>query len=142
MEQKQFRPSVKILSEKKPRTLSRIVDILCAIPEQQDAAGKNNPPKIAIGKKNTRCKKIHLEFTGGTEGPKEIYEKLANSGIDTIIAMHQSEEHHKKCKEVKINVIVASHIASDNLGVNLILDHLETKDKLKIYEFSGFKSFL
>ena len=82
---------------------------------------------------------MHVEFTGGTEGPKGIYDKLANAGVDTIIAMHQSEEHVKKCKEFNINVIVASHIASDNIGMNIMLDHLLTKGKFKVYEFSGFK---
>jgi len=55
--------------------------------------------------------------------------------------MHQSEEHFKKCKEFNINVIFASHIASDNLGINLMLDYLESKDGLKVYEFSGFRRF-
>jgi len=82
-----------------------------------------------------------LEFTGGTEGPKEIYEKLSTKGVDTIIAMHQSEEHFKKCKEANINVIFASHIASDNIGINIMLDHLENKEKFTIYEFSGFRRF-
>ena len=57
----------------------------------------------------------------------------------SIVAMHQSEEHVKKSKEAHLNVIVASHIASDNLGVNLMFDHLTSKAKLKIHEFSGFK---
>lgn len=131
----------KLTDNKKPRTIGDVMDVLLEIPEYQHAASKNNPPKIFVGGKNARVSRIHLEFTGGTEGPLSIYEKLSAQGIDTIIAMHQSEEHFKKCKEAHINVIVASHIASDNLGVNCMLDYLETKAKFKIYEFSGFKRF-
>jgi len=131
----------KAIDKNKPTTLGKITDILQSIPEYFDAAKNNNPPRIVVGGKNSRCKNIHLEFTGGTEGPKGIYKELASKGVDTIIAMHQSEEHFKKCKESKINVIFASHIASDSLGINIMLDYLETKEKLKIYQFSGFRRF-
>jgi len=131
----------KILDKSKPSNLGQVMDILFGIPEYSNAAKNNNPPKIVVGSKDSRCKKIHLEFTGGTEGPKKIYEKLSLSGIDTIIAMHQSEDHFKKCKEANINVIFASHIASDSLGINLMLDHLQGKEKFTIYEFSGFRRF-
>jgi len=129
----------KTLDKEKPSTLADIMDILLSVPEYVDASKHNNPPQIVVGNKTSRCKKIHLEFTGGTEGPKNIYEKLSAEGVDTIIAMHQSEEHFKKCKDTNINVIFASHIASDNIGVNIMLDHLESAEHLKIYEFSGFK---
>jgi len=125
----------------KPASLGQIMDLLLAVPEYVDAARNNNPPQIAVGNRNSRCKKIYLEFTGGTEGPQNIYEKLSSRGIDTIIAMHQSEEHFKKCKKANINVIFASHIASDALGLNILLDSLEKKEKFKIYEFSGFRRF-
>lgn len=131
----------KTIDKIKPSTLGEIMDILLTIPEYKEAAKNNNPPKIAVGNGSSRCKNIHLEFTGGTEGPQNIYKELASCGIDTIIAMHQSEEHVKKCKEFNINVVFASHIASDSVGLNIMLDFLEKKEKLNIYEFSGFRRF-
>jgi putative NIF3 family GTP cyclohydrolase 1 type 2 len=131
----------RLLDKFKPDSLGKVVDILHTIPEYLEAAKNSNPPKIVSGRKSSRCKNIYLEFTGGTEGPKGIYKKLSCRGIDTIVAMHQSEEHFKKCKEANINVIFASHIASDNVGINIMLDHLESKEKFKIYEFSGFRRF-
>jgi putative NIF3 family GTP cyclohydrolase 1 type 2 len=131
----------KVLKQQKPKKIGDILDLLLEIPEYREAAKHRNPPKIFIGNKNSKVSKIHIEFTGGTEGPQDIYGKLSEQGIDTIISMHQSEEHYKKCKEANVNVVVASHIASDNLGVNLMLDHLQTKSKFRIYEFSGFKRF-
>jgi putative NIF3 family GTP cyclohydrolase 1 type 2 len=130
-----------MVTQKKPKRLHNIIDLLIDIPEYRHAAKQNNPPKIFIGNKTAKVSKIHIEFTGGTEGPQAIYDKLSQEGIDTVIAMHQSEEHYKKCKEANINVVVASHIASDNLGVNLMLDYLESKKKITIHEFSGFRRF-
>ncbi|MBU2044248.1 MAG: NGG1p interacting factor NIF3 [Candidatus Omnitrophica bacterium] len=129
------------LGKTKPKNLGEIIDLLYVIPEYAQAAKNNNPPEITLGNRKSGCKKIHLEFTGGTEGPKEIYKELASQGVDTIIAMHQSDEHFQKCKEHNINVVIASHIASDNLGVNIMLDHLEKKGKFKVYEFGGFRRF-
>jgi len=128
----------KLLEKEKPSTVGAIITLLRTIPEYHYAAKNNNAPMIEIGSSASRCSRIHLEFTGGTEGPQDIYDKLAAQGVDTIIAMHQSEEHFKKCKDANINVVIASHIASDNLGVNLMLDYLEGKEKMKVYEFGGF----
>jgi len=131
----------RLVEKEKPDTLGKLLDLLLVIPEYKDAAKNNNAPQITIGSKSARVSKIMVEFTGGTEGPEGVYNRLSASGIDTIVAMHQSDEHNKKCKEANINVIVASHIASDAVGINLMLDHLESKGKIKIYEFSGFRRF-
>lgn len=130
-----------IVCKAKPRRLSNVMEILMEIPEYKEAARGNNPPAIFIGNSQDRVSHIHVDFTGGTEGPADIYDKLSLAGIDTVIAMHQSEEHFKKCKKAHINSIIASHIASDNLGVNLMLDYLITLSNFKIYEFSGFRRF-
>lgn len=136
-----YRYIEKKVKKLKPSNLKEIVDMLLTIDEYKSAAKANNPPKIFVGSPSSKASNIHIEFTGGTEGPKDIYQKLSNSGIDTIIAMHQSEEHVKKCKEANINVVVASHIASDNIGMNCLIDKITAKSNLKILEFSGFKRF-
>ena len=78
-------------------------------------------------------------MTGGTEGSKDIFQKLSQAGIGTILAMHLSEEHFRKVRAEHINVIIAGHIASDSLGLNLLLDKLEKRQKFSIIECSGFK---
>lgn len=128
-----------LVKTRKPATLGAVMDMLFDIPEYAIAAREGHAPKIVAGSTTSRVQRVHVEFTGGTEGPEAVYQRLAQAGIDTIIAMHQSEEHLKKCKEHHINVIFASHIASDNVGINLMLDHLESKAEFSVYEFSGFR---
>jgi len=53
--------------------------------------------------------------------------------------MHLSEEHFKKVKDVNLNVVIAGHIASDTLGLNLLLDRLEKQEKFQILACSGFR---
>ena len=40
------------------------------------------------------------------------------------MVMHIGEKHRKEAEKNHINVIVAGHMASDSLGMNLFLDEL------------------
>ena len=51
--------------------------------------------------------------------------------------MHQREEWKDEAKKHHLNVIVAGHMASDSLGLNLFLDNLEKKG-IEIVPCSGF----
>jgi putative NIF3 family GTP cyclohydrolase 1 type 2 len=53
--------------------------------------------------------------------------------------MHLSEEHFKKVKDANLNVVIAGHISSDTLGLNLLLDNIEKEEKFEIIECSGFR---
>ncbi|MCM8761492.1 MAG: NGG1p interacting factor NIF3, partial [Candidatus Omnitrophica bacterium] len=64
--------------------------------------------------------------------------RLSQAGVGTIVAMHLSEEHFKHAKEEFINVIIAGHIASDTLGLNLLLDEIEKVEDIKVIPCSGF----
>jgi len=78
-------------------------------------------------------------MTGGTEGSQKIFEKLSQTDVGTIVGMHLSIEHSKEAQKNHINVVIAGHIPSDNLGLNLLLDELFKKEKLKITSLSGFR---
>jgi len=131
----------RLFDEKKPYRISDVMEALKGIPEYRTASFNGAGPKILIGSKNRRAGKIFVDMTGGTEGSKEIFESLTAGGVNTIVAMHLSEEHFKKAKEEHMNVVIAGHIASDNIGLNIMLDELEKKEKFKILACSGFRRF-
>ena len=131
----------KLMDRKKPDTLDDILKILLDIPEYREAAHNNAGPKILIGSKERTAGKVFVDMTGGTEGAKDIFESIANSGISTIVAMHLSDEHRKKAEKHHLNVVIAGHISSDNLGINLMLDELMKISSLKILPCSGFRRF-
>ena len=130
-----------LMDKKKPDTLGDIMDILIGIPEYKESAKLNCPPKIIRGSSSSKAGKVFVDMTGGTEGSKNIFSRLSQSGVSTLICMHLSEEHFKKAKEEHMNVIIAGHIASDNVGLNIMLDELEKKDNFKILPCSGFRRF-
>lgn len=125
--------AAKYLKDKieKEDNLIRIEDLLNflkTIPEYEKAIQIGAGPKIFAGNKENRCGKIALtEITGGTEGSSKLYEKMAIAGIGTIVGMHVSEEHRKEAELANINIVIAGHMSSDSLGVNLFLDELEKK---------------
>ena len=131
----------RLFDEKKPYFLSDVLDILKDIPEYKSAGIHSVGPKIVLGSKDRKAGKIFVDMTGGTEGAKEIFESLTNSGVNTIVAMHISEDHRKEAEKNHMNVIVAGHISSDNLGLNLLIDEISKGDSLEILECSGFKRF-
>ncbi len=128
----------KLFDRSKPKKLSQVPAILKRIPEYADGLKKGAGPKILIGDPDKDAGKVFVDMTGGTEGPKRVYARLSQAGVGTIVAMHFSEEHFKYAKDEHINVVIAGHIASDTLGLNLLLDEIEKSGELNIIPCSGF----
>lgn len=131
----------RLMAGKKPKTLQGIVDILAQIAEYKIARENSAGPRIISGNPGKDAGKILVEMTGGTEGSKDVYDKLYKSGVRTLICMHLSEEHFKKAKDENLNVIIAGHISSDTLGLNLLLDRIEkhAKTEFRTVCCSGFQ---
>ncbi|MCL2334878.1 MAG: NGG1p interacting factor NIF3 [Endomicrobia bacterium] len=126
----------------KPRYLKDIISYLKKQPEYKYSSKIGHPPFILIGSDDSRCGKVFVDMTGGTEGPVESLEKLADAGVGTIVGMHMSSKAFEDAEKRKINVILAGHISSDNLGLNLLFDKLEkAHGKLEFIEASGFRRF-
>ncbi|RPI38215.1 MAG: NGG1p interacting factor NIF3 [Nitrospiraceae bacterium] len=124
--------------EKKPYLLSDIIGFLRSLPEYREAARNGSGPKILLGAENRKAGRIFVDMTGGTEGSKDIFQSLAVTGVNTLVVMHLSEEHRKEAEKNHLNVVVAGHIASDNLGLNLLLDQVLKGSEIKVLSCSGF----
>ena len=125
----------------KPETVGELINILKEIPEYKEAMKIGVGPKIFVGTADNRCGKIaSSEITGGTEGSPKLYEKMAQAGVGTVVGMHISEEHKKEAELAHVNIVIAGHISSDSLGVNLFVDELE-KQGIEIVACSGFTRF-
>jgi putative NIF3 family GTP cyclohydrolase 1 type 2 len=124
-----------------PRRLQDVLKLLKEIPEYQEARRNNAGPRILVGSDEQRTGRIFVKMTGGTSGAKETIEKLVQSGVGTLVAMHLPEDHRKEAEKHHLHVVIAGHISSDTLGLNLLLDKLEAGGPLTIIECSGFKRF-
>ncbi len=131
----------RVMDRKKPDTVEEVLEILKEFPEYEESNKNNAGPKVIIGKKERSAGKVFVDMTGGTEGSEKIFEKLSTAGVGTIVGMHISEKHYQEAEKHHINVIVAGHMASDTLGLNLLFDEIERKEKLTIIPCSGFRRY-
>jgi len=126
-----------LVESKELETVEDLINLLKEVPEYKEAVKNGSGPKVISGKMDNRCGKIAItEITGGTEGSSKLMEALSQAGIGTVVAMHASEDHRKKAEASHINIVIAGHISSDSLGMNLFLDELEKKG-IEIIPFSG-----
>ncbi len=126
-----------LFDKAKPETVGEVLEILNNEPEYKEATkGKAGPMLFAGSEKNRAGKVAPIEFTGGTEPSHIIYEKLAAAGVGTVIGMHAGEEHRKEAIKYHVNLVIAGHMSSDSLGMNLLLDAIEKKG-VKIIPASG-----
>lgn len=116
-----------IFEREEPRTVGDIIKLLKDIPEYAEATKYSAGPDIVLGSKENRAGKVLVDMTGGTSGSEKSYAKLSQAGVGTIVGMHMSDKHREEAEKHHINVVIAGHIASDSLGMNLLLDGLEDK---------------
>jgi putative NIF3 family GTP cyclohydrolase 1 type 2 len=128
-----------VFEREKPAKLKDLLDLLRRIPEYRKAERLSAGPKIVSGSDASRCGRIFVDMTGGTEGPKTIFEQHAISGVSTIVAMHVSEEALENAKKANLNVVIAGHVSSDTLGLNLLFDEVEADGRLDFVNASGFE---
>ncbi len=127
----------KLFGKEHPETVGEVLDILKSEPEYKEAMKGKAGPLIFAGDPHNRAGKIApIEFTGGTEPSHIVYEKLALAGVGTVIGMHAGEDHRKEAVKHHINLVIAGHMSSDSLGMNLLLDAFE-KEGIKILPCSG-----
>jgi putative NIF3 family GTP cyclohydrolase 1 type 2 len=116
--------------------LGSIVDALNELGEYDYYASQGNPAFIVHGKSDGRPGKVAATgFTGGTNGPEGMIAEQAKAGVGTILTMHVTEKEMAVARKHHINIIQCSHMGSDAMGINLLLDKFP---KIKTVDLSGF----
>ncbi len=112
------------LATKCKATLQDVVDALVLIPEYQKALTQ---PAIRVGAAADYAGKVLVLMAGGTNGGEQVFKAYFAAGIGTIVCMHVPDDVRKAVIEQNIgNVIVAGHMASDSIGMNLVCDELSS----------------
>ncbi|MCL2527816.1 MAG: hypothetical protein FWE42_05280 [Defluviitaleaceae bacterium] len=114
----------KFLDEKfgdKPDTkLEDITKALEGIGEYKNSARK---PVIRVGASDSYAGKIYVLMAGYTGPGAAVHKLYFEGGVGTLILMHIPEKDAKELREHNEgNVIVAGHMSSDSIGMNVIAD--------------------
>ncbi len=133
-----------LFDQKKPETVDDVICVLREIPEYAEAELAGSGLKVVAGSEKRRSGRVFVDMTGGTSGSEKTFERLANtSDIGTMVVMHIPEKHLDEANKHHLNVVIAGHIASDTLGMNLLLDAVEKagQKKFSVIECSGFRRY-
>lgn len=122
------------LSDKPKATLNDVINTLLEIPEYQKSPIK---PVIRVGSPDDYAGKIAVLMAGGTNGGEKVFKSYFEAGVGTIICMHVPDDVRKAVIEQNIgNVIVAGHMPSDSIGINILIDEM-IKLGLEVTAMSG-----
>ncbi len=124
------------IKKKAPEIVGEALKALMEIPEYQIAKRQGAGPRIISGRPDNRFGRFMLEMTGGTNPSEKVYQEISKAGISTVISMHMNDKGFGEAKGSFLNIIIAGHMASDSLGLNLFLDELEKKG-IKVLPCSG-----
>lgn len=113
------------LAGKPKAVLQDIIAALDEIPEYQRALTQ---PAIRVGSERDYAGKVLVLMAGGTNGGEQVFKAYFEAGVGTIICMHIPEDVRKAVSEQNIgNVIVAGHMASDSIGMNIVCNELAAR---------------
>jgi len=115
----------------------KLKDIVAALKEIDEYKDAIAGPIIRAGSDNDYAGKIAVLMAGGTNGGADVYKAYYEAGVGTIISMHVPDDVKKEVEEQNIgNIIVAGHMASDSIGLNIIIKELQEKG-IEVIKTSG-----
>jgi hypothetical protein len=107
-------------------TVQDLLDKIMTIREFKEAPDGQRP-EIWVGSPESLAGKAIVEFAGGLAAELDEMKAYIDAGVGTFVCMHLKSDIAKALREDnRCNVIVTGHMASDSIGMNVILDHLET----------------
>jgi len=120
---------------KKPET--KLEDITKALEEIGEYKNSSRKPVIRVGGKDSYAGKIYVLMSGLTGPGAAILKAYFDGGVGTLVMMHIPEKDAKELKEQNLgNVVIAGHMSSDSLGMNVIADKWR-ENGVKVTMMSG-----
>jgi hypothetical protein len=113
-------------------TAGEILDHIFTLPECKMASSNGDAPYL-IGKPKAGTGKVMVDMTGGMDPDPSIFDLLKRAGVNTLIAMHYSQDNIKAIIKNRINAVITGHMASDSIGLNLFCDRLESMGTKMIF---------
>lgn len=105
--------------------LKDVVDWLGELPEYKNAATK---PKIRVGNEDNFAGRIVVSMAGGTNGGADVAKAYFDAGVGCLILMHMEDGDLEEVRKHNVgSIIIAGHIASDSIGLNLFAEALREK---------------
>ncbi|AOT71109.1 Nif3-like dinuclear metal center hexameric protein [Geosporobacter ferrireducens] len=123
-----------VLHNNPKATLKDVINTLMQIREYQSTPAG---PVIRVGGSDDYAGKVAVLMAGGTNGGTDVFKAYFEAGVGTIICMHIPDDVREEVEKQNIgNVIVAGHMASDSIGLNILIKELRNRG-LEVITMSG-----
>lgn len=118
-------------------TVGDLFDAIMCIREFNEAPDGQRPA-IWVGERSSYAGKSIVEFAGGLAAEIDELKALIDAGVGTFVSMHMDTSIVKALQEDnRCNVIVCGHMASDSIGMNIILDAWEREGNIETTRIGG-----
>lgn len=126
-----------VYAAKETPTVGDLLDAIMEIREFKEAPDGQRP-NIWVGEKSSYAGKAVVEFAGGLAAELDELKAYIDAGVGTFITMHMDGSIVKALQEDnRCNVIVCGHMASDSIGMNIILDEWERVGDIETTRIGG-----
>ena len=119
---------------------AKVQDAIDALMEMSEFAHSPHPIVMRMGKAGAPLGKWVFSHGAGTNGGYPVASALFRNGVDTVFYIHVDPGHLKRLKDEfgkkGKNLVVTGHIASDSVGINVIIRRLE-REGLKVTPMGG-----
>lgn len=117
--------------------LNDAMEALRALPEFRRAA---TAIEVPVGSREAQLGRWVFVHGAGTNGGYPVAAALFRSGVDTVFYIHVDAGHLKRLKDEfgpkGKNLVVTGHIASDSVGINVIIRRLR-REGLEVSAMGG-----
>jgi hypothetical protein len=111
------------------RKYSTVQDVVSALRELPEFKNAVTEIKIRLGKAENPAGKVVVSHGAGTNGGYEVAKTYFKYRIGTVVYIHISPKNLEKLKTDNVgNLIVTGHVASDSVGINLLINELEKRN--------------
>lgn len=107
-------------------SVGEFVDALEGVPELGEAA---TDVELRVGEEENDLGEVAIHHAAGTNGGADVARAYFENGVDTVLYIHVGAGDARELRgeyEGK-NLVVTGHIASDAIGLNVLIDALEER---------------
>lgn len=116
---------------------AKLKDVLEALDEIEEYKNSISKPRIRVGNPLDEAGQIAVLMTVGSSCEFDVYNEYFKVGVKTIICMYLPEDIRRKLlNQNSCNIIEAGHMASDSIGLNVIIKKLE-ESNIECIRMSG-----
>ena len=126
-----------VYAKKDRPTVGDLLDAIMTIREYAQAPDGQRPA-IWVGSAQSFAGRVSVEFAGGLNAELDELKADIDAGIGTFICMDMDAAAVKALREDnRCSVIACGHMASDSIGMNLILDEWERVGGIETTRIGG-----